>query len=122
MKRDMELVRKLLLYIEDNHKYKPLHSQHVEIGDHSKQEIGYHLKIMAQGDLIDVQDITAMGHQAHRYFTDGITWCGHDFLDAVRDDNVWSHTKEAFKPVGSASFEVVKSVAIAYVSSKLGPS
>jgi len=54
------------------------------------------------------------------YFIKGITWYGHEFLDSIRDEGVWNHTKKALKPFGSASFEIVKNVAVAYVSSKLG--
>jgi len=49
-----------------------------------------------------------------------LTWHGHEFLDSVRDEGVWSSIKVALKPVGSASFEVVKSLAVAVLSSKLG--
>ena len=118
MKRDMELVRKLLLHIEQEYTYQPLDSRHIEIDGYSKEHIAYHLKIMDDGGLIDVQNSTVMVGNIHRFVIDGITWNGHEFLDSVRNDGVWSHTKESLKPVGSASFEVVKSIAVAYIGSK----
>jgi len=120
MKRDMDLVRKLLLYLEDTVDYKPLRSSDIAIGGYSDAQIGYHLRILADGGLIDVIDTNSMGSKTFGCFVKDITWKGHEFLDAVRDDGVWSHTMEKLKPLGSASLEVVKSVAIAYIGSKLG--
>lgn len=120
MKRDMELVRRLLLYLEENHPSGPVDSTEIDIEDHSVGEVGYHLKIMADGGLIDVIDTNTKDSKVFSCFVKGITWQGHEFLDSVRDDGVWSHTKETLKPIASASFEVVKSIAFAYVNSKLG--
>ena len=120
MKRDMDIVRKLLLYLEVAVDYKPLRSSDIAIGGYSDAQIGYHLGILADGGLIDVIDTNTKDSKVFSCFVKGITWQGHEFLDSVRDDGVWSHTMEKLKPVGSASIDIVKSVAIAYVSSKLG--
>ena len=54
MKRDMELVRKLLLYIEENGQNEWLQSDEFAIQDCSSEAIGYHLNIMVEGGLVDV--------------------------------------------------------------------
>ena len=120
MKRDMDIVRKLLLYLEGEVDYKPLRSSDIAIGGYSDAQIGYHLGILADGGLIDVIDTNSMDSKVFSCFVKGITWQGHEFLDSVRDDGVWSHTMEKLKPLGSASLEIVKSVAIACITGKLG--
>jgi len=121
MKRDMELVRKLLLYVEENYTYKPLNSDSVRMDGYSDEVIGYHVKIMADGGLIETIDATSTDSRTYQCFIRGITWNGHEFLDLVRDEGVWSNVKAALKRVGSAaSFEVAKNVAVAYVSGRLG--
>jgi len=48
-----------------------------------------------------------------------LTWEGHDYLDAVRDPQVWHKTKEATNKVGSWTFDIVKELAKQYIKSEL---
>lgn len=120
MKRDIELVRKLLLYIEENFTYDVLHSSLIELEGYSAQEIGYHLKLMADGGLIDTMGGGSTDSRTYECGINGMTPYGHDFLDSVRDEGVWSNVKAALKPVGWASFEVIKNLAVAQASKMLG--
>jgi hypothetical protein len=46
-----------------------------------------------------------------------VTNSGHDFLDSVRDDKVWSKTKRQLTKVGgSAALDVVKATAVNIVT------
>ncbi|MCX6344606.1 MAG: DUF2513 domain-containing protein [Armatimonadetes bacterium] len=74
MKRDMDLVRKLLLHIEENGDSKGLHSPRIVIEGFSEDEIGYNLKIMYDGGLLDVSDATSMGDRWCYYLIKGLTW------------------------------------------------
>lgn len=50
-----------------------------------------------------------------------LTWAGHDFLDAMRDDTVWKKAKEhVLKPGASWTFDVLKEWLKAEVKAKLG--
>lgn len=120
MKRDMDLVRRLLFYIEENQENEPLQSGEINIDGHEEGAIGYHLKIMADGGLIDAQDITTFDSVSYDFFIRNITWYGHEFLDSVRDDGLWTRTKEALKPVGSASLSVVMNLAASLLNKQLG--
>lgn len=49
-----------------------------------------------------------------------ITNSGHDYLDAIRDDGIWTKTKQAVADTGgSATLEIVKSLAIGYLKKKI---
>ena len=50
-----------------------------------------------------------------------LTWAGHDFLDAIKDQGIWDQTKTKLKEVGGpASLDVVKAVAVSIMTSALG--
>lgn len=70
--------------------------------------------------MIDIIDINSKTSKMFSCFIQGITWYGHDFLDSLRNDGVWSQTKEKLKPVGSISFEVIKSIAVECAKNMMG--
>lgn len=120
VKRDMELIRKLLLHIEENTGGKRLRSTEIELDDYEKDEIGYHLKLLIDAGFTDAICSTAARDEFPECLIKGLTWVGHDFLDSVRNDGVWGHVKNAIKPLGTVPFEVMKCVAVAYISKQLG--
>jgi Hypothetical protein (DUF2513) len=107
MKRDMDLVRNLLLEIEewdDSPGERTLGKRNEGI---SEQKIYDHLEIMAEAGLI-------IGMRtAGAYYPDRITWNGYDFLDAVRNESTWQRTQDKIKSsFGTLPFDMVKAVAI----------
>ncbi len=53
-----------------------------------------------------------------------LTNAGHEYIEAIRSDTVWTKTKEATAAVGGMTLGMMRDVAIAYlkqeVSEKLG--
>ena len=49
---------------------------------------------------------------------------GHDYLDAIRNDNIWTKTKAGAASVGGVTLGIMKDIAIGYlkqqVTEKLG--
>ena len=41
----------------------------------------------------------------------GLTWAGHDFLDSVRDPEVWSKTKKGAMAAGGFTVDLLKDLA-----------
>ena len=111
MKRDIDLVRKLLLYVEDKTGTNTLDSTTLSVQGHDRLEVGYHIRLLADAGLLNYIDGSAMGDDVPNYLIEGLTWRGHDFVDSIRDNTVWKRTKEALKPVGAVSIEVIASVA-----------
>lgn len=109
MKRDLDLVRRILLEVEDA-------DDKVDINDlatpqHAMPEIAYHVQLMAHHGLIDARIVYADDHDYIGWVT-ALTWDGCDYLDAIRNDGVWRKTKEAVKEaVGTTTLAVVKQVA-----------
>lgn len=106
MKRDMSLVRDILLWMEkQEHGYADGQPQ---IEGYSEEEIGYHLYLMGQAGLVSVGDTTTLGSKSPRAYIESMTWFGHEFLDASNDEKIWKKAKEnLLKPAATVSFEVL---------------
>ncbi|WP_434290230.1 DUF2513 domain-containing protein [Celeribacter sp. SCSIO 80788] len=44
-----------------------------------------------------------------------ISFLGHDYLDAIRDEGVWIKTKKGLAAVGGGTLEIAKDMAVAYI-------
>jgi hypothetical protein len=120
MRRDLGLIRELLLKLEplsSPHAWRLIHpaDPEVQVEGRSPDEIEYHLQMLVERGLVEEPRSGPMeGIMFKR-----LTWEGHDYLDAVRDPKVWSKTKEATERVGSWTFEIVKELAKQYIKSEL---
>ena len=111
MKRDLDLIRKILLEIEK----MPAGSDPVQIhsvgGDYSSEEITHHLGLVHDVGFIDAEKIAT--YDGTTYLVHRMTWGGHDYLDSVRSDAVWSRVQRKLGKIGgTAALESVKQLAI----------
>ncbi len=120
MKRDMELIRKLLLYVEEHGKYTGLRDNDIVIDGYTPEQIGYNLWLLHDGRYIGIIDLRCDHDTYYRCIVTNITWDGHELLDTIRDDGVWKKTKERLAPVGSVGIEVLKAVAVSVAKGMLG--
>ena len=107
MKRDMDLVRDILLKVEKAD--RALTSDDMHKLKQNDSLIDYHVELLTQHKLLDA-DIT------HDWNNDivglniaGLTWEGRDFLEGMRNPTLWEKVKSTLKESGAfASFEVIK--------------
>lgn len=119
MKRDFELIRKLLFYFED--KPDPQSVKCPEIEGYDGLTIKYHLLLMAQAGLIDYEPELTKTGRIVRVIAFNLTWDGHEFLDAIRNDGTWNRIKTFIKEKGATlSFDVIKAVALHGVRTMIG--
>ncbi len=108
MKRDMDLVRKILIRIEDEPSgFVP---DDLSIEGYTGEQIGYHVLIMIEAGLLDGQRVTSLSSRSPVGMANRMTWEGHDFLDACREEGRWRKAKEIATQVGGITFEVFKQV------------
>lgn len=111
MRRDMDLVRRILMTTAESG--MPLDAEAFANDRDDFEKVAYHIDIMAQAGLIEgmaQKDMTG-GYSFASVVQ--LTWEGNDFLDSVKNDKVWSKVKQAIaKTTGGASFEVVKTLAV----------
>ena len=104
MIRDMDLIRTLLLEIEKRDWEQS--SDPIQIDGFSEEQIHYHLGLLTDAGMIDGIDATSTGGLC--WMPGPLTWTGHEFLDAARNDTVWNKVKdEVKKKAVSAPMEIV---------------
>ena len=117
MKRDMDLIRELLLTLEniDSRINKRLHFQsYDELSHYENEKVVYHYYLLADAGFLDGM---VMPTQAMRFSK--LTWKGHDFLDSVRDPEIWSHTKEGALAAGGWTLELLGDLAKGFLKKKI---
>jgi DNA-binding transcriptional ArsR family regulator len=117
MKRDMGLIRLLLLRLEelDQDGQSVYHFREgdpdIDIEGYSWEQISYHYDLADEAGLVDMGSDGIMNGFLFRR----LTWAGHDFVDAVRDEEIWRKTKEGALAAGGISIDLVKDLAKGFV-------
>jgi hypothetical protein len=121
MKRDMDLVRQILLAMDAHtHGFAPAP---FTIAGYDQDVIGHHIWLMEQGHLITAVATTGMSDPSPVAIPLTITWVGHDFLDTVRNDSVWTKVKIQLKDHAiTVPFAVLQALALKILAAHLGVS
>ncbi len=118
MKRDMDLVREMLLGIEDSN--FPLRSEDlISLGDERAAERHYVLNKMKEAGIITSHSGTELRSGYTYHIQIELTWDGHDFLDTVRDPAIWAKTKEGAAQAGAFSWDILKKLAKGYAKKQI---
>lgn len=113
MKRDMELVRNVLLFTEAKTDVFTFEMPVFEGFD--RDTVSGHVKLLAEQGLLRAEDMTTMGPGGREIAPMELTWQGHEFLDAIRADTVWRKLKsKVAEKGGSMPFEIVKELATTF--------
>lgn len=121
MKRDLDLIRNMLLLIEAHDKPSSMSSDDFKNLNSDVNVIDYHLYLLADSGYIDYMDVNTIGHFYPQIRVNWMTSSGCDYLDAVRSASIWKTTKNKLSEIGGqASLVVVKTVAEHFALSALG--
>lgn len=116
MKRNMDLIRQILLAVEAHSSgYMPCE---LNIEDSSEEEIAYHTCLLKEAELIDGIESESRG--GREVVPIRLTWAGHEFLDASREPTRWQEAKEVIGRIGGASLTVWTTVLTQIVLKNLG--
>jgi len=97
MKRDMDLVRRIALAVEDLPPGEMLNG----LDGIDRAVFSAHAIWMEEGKLAELHIADASIKR--------LTWDGCDFADAVRNDKLWDKAKETIiKPASSFTFSIIK--------------
>jgi hypothetical protein len=102
MKREIDLIRQILLDLEEQGAYA--NWMDIDNEDYAPEQIDYHLELLAEAGLISV-GTSERGRL--RLLPVRLTWQGHEFLDAARDERRWAKVTGALEGLGSVPFEIV---------------
>jgi len=118
MKRDMELVREILLKLEEHpHGFAP---PDIEVEGYSREQIGFHCHLMEEAGLITGNSRTTLADSSPYLESRTMTWAGYEFLDNTKDPNIWQQTRQLVGKLEGASFSVWSAVAAQAVTKSLG--
>ncbi|MYJ71465.1 MAG: DUF2513 domain-containing protein [Rhodospirillaceae bacterium] len=109
MKRNMDLAREILLRIEAT---EPRDAPKLDIPGFEEEEIGLHVELVIEHGFVKGITIPRGDGRAHTiaaYRIEGLTWEGHDFLDAARKETIWKKAKEkCLEATGGLAFDALK--------------
>ena len=114
MKRDLDLVRKILLEIES----WPDASQarRVDIKGYSQGAINYHASLLYESKYIEAS--VRKSQAGDTIFPIHLTWGGHEFLDEARDTTIWEKAKTVAEKAGASSLAVFRPILVKVAASE----
>lgn len=119
MKRDMELIRKIILNIES--------SQHgfvnndLEIEGYISEQIDYHSYLIIQGGLAEGITTTNFQSSSPTAIIRNLTWQGHEFAEAARNDSIWYRVSKIIKDKGEGmAFPIITQLLISEIKKNVG--
>lgn len=111
VKRDMEVVRKILKAIQERTDAKP---NYLQIDGVDPDEVGRHVALLHEAGYIRGIRFTTLSDQYERIAIQDLTWSGHEFAGALlTDDGTWQKVKSAFGPekLATAPLKMIENVA-----------
>lgn len=110
MKRDMDLVRRIL--VELSEASGPIDASVLVTDRISFEDVCYHFRIMDEAGLIRAT-VTYAGNEPWFARANELTWDGNEFLSAVRSDSIWQKAKSRIARASvDAPLDVVKALAV----------
>lgn len=105
MKRDFDLIRRVMIDIENIPARG--HEQNFSYDGYDSATINQHIASLIGAGLVN--GTVNNTNVRTNVVVDDLTWAGHDFLDAMRDDNLWNKAKEhVLKPGVSFTFGLLR--------------
>src|SRR5208337_2786750 len=120
---DMDLIRTILVKVEADPSFdgspenRNTDATRLGITGHDDAEVVYHLvQLVEAGMLAGNTRMASCGDVA----ISRLTPQGHEFLDDIRDTEIWGKTKERAKGIARAGLGLVWEIAKAEIKAKLG--
>ena len=120
MRLNPDCVRDIMLLIEKNDGSEPkkfidIMGMAEELPAYEYDEIVYHFEQCILNNYLFGGKIGA-----DTFVFEYMSPTGHEFLNEVRDDNIWNQVKEKFKSIADITVPLVGELAISVIKSKLG--
>lgn len=118
MNRDMELIRKILFFLEA----RPFLKAELDLPIHGYERdiVRYHTLLLAQAGLIDFEPEKTKTGRIICAHVIGLNWAGHEFLDSVRSEKIWKKLLKYAKEKGGAlPFDLLKTLGIELIKESL---
>jgi hypothetical protein len=120
MKRDLDLIREILLHIEGGEQYDGTREfyystpEEMGLSGCTPEEFVYHCTLLIEDGYIDGA-ATIVNIVVRR-----LTSRGHDFLDDIRDAGVWKQVKNRLGSLPGVALSIVAELAKSEIKKRLG--
>lgn len=116
MQLDYDLIRTIMLNLETEHigGTQMLFDSNVD-GYTPNEVIGHYHHLIDRGFI----EAEVTGSGSLNLKAQGILPDGHDFLEAVRDEQIWNKTKKGALQAGGGTLEILKDLAKGYLKKKV---
>ncbi|MEI7847870.1 MAG: DUF2513 domain-containing protein [Chloroflexota bacterium] len=112
MKRDMELMRKILFAIEEQYEPGQGFIFVLRVEGYGMTTIAEHCSLLYQANLVQDYEETRGGDMIQVFRVGNLTSAGYDYLELIRNDKVWKKTQDEIKKKElPASIELIAKVA-----------
>jgi 7-keto-8-aminopelargonate synthetase-like enzyme len=112
MKRDMDLVRRILILHENADGKQSIAS--ICNDGYSDEQIGHHTFLIGQHGLLATVESQGDGDPYPSAVALYVTWSGHDFLELARKPAIWETAKRKLADAGvGCTIELLKQALIA---------
>ncbi|WEZ07573.1 DUF2513 domain-containing protein [Priestia flexa] len=104
MKRDMDLIRKILIQVEEKENEYLEELQPIE--GYTEEEVQYHLRLISGQKFVNAYYADNTGRVTN------LTWEGYEFLENIKNESIWNKTKDVVaKNGGTASVAIMAELA-----------
>jgi len=123
VKRDMELVRQILLAVQAKTDLEP---ELIKIDGLDDAVVGRHIEMLFDAGYLEGIEHSTMASQYRDVLVKDLSWEGHEFVGAISKEELWQKLKSAIGPgeLAGQSLKAIKDAAIAaattYLKGKLG--
>jgi hypothetical protein len=122
MKRDMDLIREILLAVSENPSCDGIRfnffntAEELGIHNYSTEEVAYHVSLLISAGYLDGKVMESFAVPCVK----GLTWNGHEFIDNIKNQEIWERTKRRIASLSSVALSVVAQIAQSEIKLKLG--
>jgi hypothetical protein len=118
MKRDLGLIRMMLLAIEDSPSgWAPA----LKFEGYADALVGYHAYLLIDAGLARGSDVSTAGSEAPQGMITNLTWAGHEFAEAARDEARWSKAMGLVADKGgNVTLDVMKELLVSLMKGAFG--
>jgi hypothetical protein len=130
MKRDNDLIRQIMIELVDAPDSATIEHTFLDMSaDEDKR--AYHLQLLVDAGCLAIEEekdyrkppIMPLVTKGRRLATTRkfrVMHAGHDYLEAIRDQGIWSTTKAAVAETGgNATLEIVQALAVGFLKKKI---
>lgn len=125
MKRDLDLIREIMLVLEDKIEYgKIFQSAHlievIQDKTLSAEKLAYHVGLLVENDFIKAKEYKYQSGEPTDYLINTITSQGQDFIDTIRQDRTWNKIKDKSSNIGGFTLSLLVDIGKEYLKKQIG--